>query len=192
MQVKKEWYKTDTIGKLFLDIVFIESAFPILLTCCDETYDNKYLVETLDPMDGRYLIVPVTTVDILNMLENRVSLEQTFRRHNTAYLSCFDDDFNLSLKQLSGVEIPSEFLPEPETYFEFSNLKIQEYIKELSDNIYSSTAVYKTKNAGEAIKRSLCEFYQPVRNELKIDQPRFLENKNYKFISENDILLRAS
>ena len=89
-------------------------------------------------------------------------------------MPCFDDDFNLSLKRLSGVEIPSEFLPEPETYFEFSNLKIQEYINELSDNYIPALAIYKTKNAGKAIERSLYEFYQPVRNELRVGQRRML------------------
>ena len=165
MQVKKEWYKTDTVGQLFLDIVFIESAFPILLACCDKTYDNKYLVETLDPMDGRYLIVPVTTADILNMLENRVSLEQTFRRQNTAYLSCFDDDYNLCLTQIEGSEILAEDLPEPEVYFEFSNQKIQEYIKtlenELSDRVYSITVAYENNPNLKVLENDLQEFYQP-------------------------------
>ena len=170
---KEKWYNTDIIGQLFIDTIIIESDFPILFTCYDVTGNNRYLVETLNPIDGRYLIVPIDISALLSMFRDEISLERTFRQNKKAYLSYFDDDYNLCLTQVESSAISAEDLPEPGVYFEFSNQKIQKYIKilenELSDRVCSITVAYENNPNLKVLENNLQEFYHPQLTGLNND-----------------------
>ena len=132
MSDRTAWYETDIKGQLFLETVLVEGNEPVLFTCLDVS-EKRYLVEMLDSFEGKYLIVSVDTNDLLDMLRDNITLEQTFRKQKEAYLTSFNDDFDLVLSAMNNLDIPSEYLPMTGEYFELSTLKIQSYIEHLSD-----------------------------------------------------------
>lgn len=130
-----EWYKTNLKGQLFIETVLVEGNVSVLFTCLDES-EQRYLVEMLDSFDGEYLIVPISTNDLLYMLKDKITLEQTFKKQKEAYLTSFNDDFDLVLEAVKNLEIPAEYLPLPGVYFELSTPRIRNYIKQLSSIVH--------------------------------------------------------
>lgn len=130
-----EWYKTNLKGQLFIETVLVEGNEPVLFTCLDES-ERRYLVEMLDSFEGEYLIVSINTDDLLHMLKDKITLEQTFKKQKEAYLTSFNDDFDLVLEPVKNSEISSEYLPSHDVYFELSTPRIRNYIKQLSSIVH--------------------------------------------------------
>lgn len=131
MHYKTEWYKTDLLGQLYVENVIVEGNEPVLFTCFDTT-QQRYLIEMLDSYIGKYLIVPIQTNDLLDMLQDKITLEETFRKQSIAYFTAFNDDFDLVLEAVENSKIPSDSLPASGEYLELATLKIKEYIRQLS------------------------------------------------------------
>lgn len=132
MTNRTEWYKTDIKGQLFIETVLVEGNEPVLFTCVDES-EQRYLVEMLDSFEGKYLIISINTDDLLYMLKDKITLEETFRKQKEAYLTSFNDDFDLVLEAVKNSEISSEYLPSHGAYFELSTPKIRKYLEQLSN-----------------------------------------------------------
>ena len=117
LKIMDEWYKTDICGQLFLDTIFVRSYTPILFTCRD-TNNNQYLVMTLDCVDGKYIIAPVSDQSLLDLTSKNIAIDAFLKEQKLLYSSLLDDDFNLILERTDGSKLSADELPDPETYLE--------------------------------------------------------------------------
>lgn len=76
--MEKEWIRIKGFGKLEVEIVLVTFDVPILFVCKDSE-KKCYLVMCFDEDDGEYVIVEESTSNIIQMLENRKTMEEVFR-----------------------------------------------------------------------------------------------------------------
>ncbi len=181
MDIKTVWRGTDIKGQLFLETVLVEGNEPVLFTCVD-IYEQRYLIEMLDSFEGRYLVVSIDTNDLLDMLRDNLTLEQTFKKQKEAYLTSFDDNFDLILEAVRNSEIPDEYLPLPGIYFELSTPNIHKYIEQLSDSF--SANYHVAISCYDSVKATFSSSFN------MIDVFNILSNNDYESFEHTEDLIK--
>ena len=74
----KEWIKIKETGQLYLEKVIVSFDIPILFVCND--FENrKYLCLNIDDEIGTTIIAETDNKMLLNMLQDKVTMEYVFR-----------------------------------------------------------------------------------------------------------------
>lgn len=125
---------------LMLDKALITFTIPIFFICCDDD-NQKYAVLCTDSDQLNYIVGKIDTKSILDMLNNTLSLRDFFLAATEKWRILARDDYTLDI--IEKIEtLHDDELPKTDTYFEFSNIKIEEYKKqlecEIENNMYST------------------------------------------------------
>ena len=118
---------------LVLDKELITFTIPIFFICCDND-NQKYAVLCTDSEQLNYIVGKVDTNSILAMLNNTLSLRDFFITAMEKWRILTGDDYTLD--RIEKIEtLHDDELPKIDTYFDFSNIKIEEYKKQLEYEI---------------------------------------------------------
>lgn len=133
MREAEYWDDIDGIGRLEIEIELVVADEPVLFVCHEEAcHANKYLFMTYDSFEGVYVFRKISDDELLDMLENRVTMEQTFR--NGEYIGqtyvqgeilCYDRQES---ETFEGARIPDQ-----DEYFELQTAYILQYIDALKE-----------------------------------------------------------
>ena len=127
---------------LMLDKELITFTIPIFFICCDDD-NQKYAVLCTDSDQLNYIVGEVDAQSILDMLNNTLSLRAFFLAATEKWRILAGDDYTRDI--IEKIEtLHDDELPKNDTYFDFSNIKIEEYKKQLEceiENNISSTEI---------------------------------------------------
>ena len=113
----KEWYRVDKIGNLlYEETVLVRADEPVLFVCMDKK-KNRYLVEAIDGFDGEFVIARIEDNVLSEMINNKISMYDAFKRSEKLLHTSFDEVYNLKSKVYSNNEIPDELLPRKKYLF---------------------------------------------------------------------------
>lgn len=124
------WDEIEGIGKLYLEEELVVGIEPVLVVCMDEM-KNRYLIMTYDSYEGIYVYSKIEKTELLDMLENRVTMEETFRRGDKIYMTSAEEDGTLKSVGYPAADFAGEKLPDVGEYYEIDSSYIQKYIKAL-------------------------------------------------------------
>lgn len=124
------WDEIDGIGKLYLEEELVVGIEPVLVVCVDEV-KNRYLIMTYDSYEGIYVYRKIEKIELLDMLENRVTMEETFRRGDKVYMTSMGEDGMLKSEGYPVADFDGGKLPDVGEYYEINSSYIQKYIKAL-------------------------------------------------------------
>lgn len=133
----KEWIKIKEIGQLYLEKVLVTFDFPILFVCVD--YENrKYLCLNVDNETGKSVIVATDNKHLINMLNNKITMESVFRNsiNGKVIIVEYDSHRNEIISYTEEAMVVSKsLLPKENAYFELRNVMIENYISYLYNQI---------------------------------------------------------
>lgn len=133
--MKKLWYKFDGLGQLYRQVDLVVGNDSVLFVCVDE-YDNKYLVMTYNPYMLEYVFVRVRDTDLVNMLENRITMEQVYRNADIIYLSRDAENEELKVETYNSKSFSADMLPVAGKYYELQIDYVDRYVHELKTMIW--------------------------------------------------------
>lgn len=126
------WDEIQGIGKLYVDIELVVGLEPVLFVCTVEgDVNKKYLVMTYDSCNGIYILRKIDNKELLDMLENRVTMERTFRNSASIFKTYIDESDNLRFKIFEGLTFDEKFLPRKNEFFELKSRHILKYIEKI-------------------------------------------------------------
>lgn len=115
----KEWIKAKETGPLFLERVLVCFDIPILFVCND--FENrKYLCLNIDDEIGTTIIAETDNKMLINMLQDKVTIEYVFRNAlNDRIMVAEYDSINQKIitRVENAKEISGDLLPEKEAFF---------------------------------------------------------------------------
>lgn len=127
------------IGELKHEQELVYGNYEVLAVYIDKE-GNRYIAELNLDMQGydswqalEYVISPINVTDLIDMLENRLSIEEAFRKNGVVYLVGFSEEYDLLSQKISSDEVQPNMLPESGIMFELSNDKIVRYIERLKN-----------------------------------------------------------
>lgn len=128
------------IGELKHEQELVYGNYEVLAVYIDKE-GNRYIAELNLDMHGmnnswqalEYVISPINVTDLIDMLENRLSIEEAFRKNGVVYLAGFNEEYDLLSQKISSDEVQPNMLPESGIMFELSNDKIVRYIERLKN-----------------------------------------------------------
>ena len=130
----KNWYYAKDIGQLHIEKVLIHGDEPVLCVCVDDK-KQRYLCMAYQPERLRFVMSKVSTDQLLDMLEKKVSMEQTFRRSQEIYTTeeneDFDSDADLILTANNSKSFPADRLPKASAYYDLHFPWVKDYIARL-------------------------------------------------------------
>lgn len=89
------WNEISGIGKLYIEKELVVGVEPVLFVCTvDENTDQRYLIMTYDSYEGIYVMRKIDKDALLDMLENRCTMEEKFRLGKEIYKTYFDDNMS--------------------------------------------------------------------------------------------------
>lgn len=132
--MKELWYKFDGLGQLYRQVDLAVGNEPVLFVCVD-AYDNKYLVMTYNPYMLEYVFIRVRNTDLVNMLENRITMEQVYRNADIIYLSRDSENEELKVETYNPKSFSSDMLPVAGKYCGLQIDYVNRYVDELKTNI---------------------------------------------------------
>ena len=127
------------IGELKHEQELVYGNYEVLAVYIDKE-GNRYIAELNLDMQGynswqalEYVISPINVMDLIDMLENRLSIEEAFRKNGAVYLVGFNEEYDLLSQKISSDVVHPNMLPESGIMFELSNDKIVRYIERLKN-----------------------------------------------------------
>lgn len=109
---------------------------PVLLVCIDDK-NNRYLVMTYDSYNGIYIYRKIESDELLDMLENRNTMERTFRLGKRIYKTFIEENSNIL-----GVEEYDSQTFSDQCFQMWEN--ITRYTRNIYKNILKSCEVVKS------------------------------------------------
>lgn len=130
MKSVEVWDEVVGIGKLETEINLIVGYEPVLFVCREiNNHNNRYLFMTYDSFDGIYVFRKINESALLDMLNNKKTMEETFRSADCIYETYVSEEDNLlKYKIFSSSEFDSSRLPDKNEYFELRSDYILQYI----------------------------------------------------------------
>lgn len=105
---------------------------PVLFVCIVENDTNsKYLMMTYDSCNGIYDIRKIDNKELLDMLENRVTMEETFRNGTSIMKTYIDASDDMLYETFKPAEFDTNLLPRKGEFFDLKSRHILSYIKQL-------------------------------------------------------------
>ena len=125
------WDEIRGIGKLYVEEELVVGIEPVLLVCIDDK-NNRYLVMTYDSYNGIYIYRKIESDELLDMLENRNTMERTFRLGKRIYKTFIEENSNiLGVEEYDSQTFSGSMLPDVGEYYEIHSEYIQKYIDKL-------------------------------------------------------------
>lgn len=132
MREEYYWDEIQGIGKLYTDIELVVGFEPVLFVCTvEDDVNNKYLVMTYDSYGGVYILRKINNKELLDMLENRVTMEETFRNGTSILKTYIDDSDNMQYEMFVPTEFDGCFLPRKNEFLELKSRHILSYIERI-------------------------------------------------------------
>ena len=123
--------KSGGIGKLYVEEELVVGIEPVLFVCIDDK-NNRYLVMTYDSYNGIYIYRKIESDELLDMLENRNTMERTFRLGKRIYKTFIEENSNiLGVEEYDSQTFSGSMLPDVGEYYEIHSEYIQKYIEKL-------------------------------------------------------------
>lgn len=149
----EKWYSAKETGKLYIEQVLVHGDEPVLFVCINDN-GQRYLCMAYEPQMLRFVMIKITADELLNMLENRVSMEKTFRSADLIFTTDenekMDSDVDLLITANNPATFPSDHLPEPDAYYNLSFDWVNDYIallkNEQTDSELEITIPYTQPN----------------------------------------------
>lgn len=147
---------------LYNDVKLIDLDVPVLFVCIDES-QNRYLVLCVDPDDCYYLVVPITSHKLIQMLNGQITMRNPFETSDVIYSIITAPDYiNDDITEKLPKEIDDEDLPRDGAYF---NLKLHDDLNSYISSLQSSFQINDSRelilsdewNANEHCDASLKE-----------------------------------
>lgn len=168
----EKWIDLKKFGILYREIDLVIFDVPLLFVCKNESQERK-LVLCLDEELGEYIVANVNNSLLLDMLRNKITMEQVFRKSMNGKLIHINynfDECSFESFEENVSEVNAENLPDVGTYFELCNDKIELYEQLLENDLankrfYGSICfsnTYFTKSfEGKKIQESFTENLYP-------------------------------
>jgi hypothetical protein len=126
------------IGDLWIDQIFYENDCPILFVCSDAA-NNLYLCVCYDVIESqKWLLMKVTPAELLDMLYNKVTFYDMFKKvNNNTWLIEWDNENKRDIvKTVDSISLPDEILPAAGVYMDRDKGDFLDYIKQLKHRLY--------------------------------------------------------
>lgn len=81
--------------------------------------------------NGIYILRKIDNKELLDMLENRVTMEKTFRNSDFILKTYIDMSDNLQFETFEGLTFDGKFLPKKNEFFELKSRHILKYIEKI-------------------------------------------------------------
>ena len=157
-------------GNLELEQILVEYVYP-LLSILQDAHGTRYLCMCFDTRGAQqWLIVPISTEELIKLLTNRVTLEHPFRHSSALAIHAVHDYASKtdSFRTLSPEELSPEILPAPGEYLDAEAGEWDSYIEALRSSssawisCWTEAPIY-TSNIGQLqirIPEALSNLYQ--------------------------------
>lgn len=135
------WEEVEDIGTLYKEIDLVVGFEEILFVCATKYSNERYLIMTYDSSEAIYVMRKIGKKDLLEMLDNKITLEQTFRHTDFIYETYINENSDfLKCKKIKSNEYPANKLPKKGEYFDLKSRHIERYKNELkeTESIYAS------------------------------------------------------
>lgn len=129
----RKWIELEGIGKLEIEVVLVTFDVPVLFICQNEK-EQRYLTMCVDEDEGIYTLVQTEKSFILQMLENKMTMEHVFRIAKNGKIFLTNYDFKncvFGVTAHNAADFDKEYLPKEGEYFELCNDKILAYKEKL-------------------------------------------------------------
>lgn len=136
------WDEIEGIGRLYTESELVVGFEPVLFVCTDKSKKEKFLIMTYDSCNGIYIMRKITNVELLNMLNNKVTMEETFRNSKNILKTYIDNDDVMRYDVFISSEFDESLLPRKGEYFELHSRYILNYIEKLENAKFSTNASY--------------------------------------------------
>lgn len=133
----REWINLEEVGTLEVETVLVTFDVPILFVC-KNSRDRRFLVLCIDEEEGEYVIAEESTDSLIQMIDNKKTMEYVFRNAKNQILYVTKYDFgkqSFVVKKYNSKKIDKELLPKEGEYFELNNEKIIHYKEKLKDKV---------------------------------------------------------
>lgn len=183
------WAKIKGIGELRIEEYLVVGDEPILFSCRICNSNQRFLVMMYDSYNFEYVVSPVSAYDLADMLDNHISMEQTFRKNGIIYLTHGQYD-NVIVDKYDSSLFPSELLPEKDEFFDLKLSYIDRYISllrnEPSDILnYSINCSIYTSLLNYCYLK-YCDAIDDLGNENVFDDKLFSVNDSVKNTGEEN------
>lgn len=141
------WEEVEKIGKLYVEEELVVGIEPVLQVCVDQQKYNRYLVMTYDSGEGEFVLCRIEPKALLDMLENRKTMEETFRSAGRIYMTSALTDELLQAVSYEADKFPADRLPDKGAYYDISSEYIKRYVEKLKnsqDFVRVEMEMYKT------------------------------------------------
>lgn len=126
--------------ELYTEKILAELEIPLLFICKDKS-NKRYTVLCTDADSGKYLIVQSKISDIVDMIQNTITMKESFlnAKNGIAWMvtagKTTDEDFVCEVPIQS---VQSEDLPNDGAYYEVYNADIHDYVDLLLNRVSKS------------------------------------------------------
>lgn len=137
---------------IYTDFCLVRDEIPIFFTCKDDS--EKYYVALCVDMDlPRYNVVRVTTAQLNNMLQGRLSMRKIFTIQSHYWeVTPVDDVIENDLVVLKKtISIDQNDLPDEDAYFELFSDELKAYAKSINKKILEGEFNYLPITIGEML-----------------------------------------
>lgn len=107
------WSKVEIIGNLYKNALIIKDWKNDTYIYRDDK-NIKYLIRTIDNVKGIYIIAQLDFLQLSDMIEDKLTLEESFRAAKNLYISSYNiAEDSLNLKKRDPLKISKKYLPKP-------------------------------------------------------------------------------
>lgn len=151
--------------ELYTEKVLVEFEIPLLFICRDKA-NKRYSVLCVDSEEERYLIVQSRIRDIVNMIQNTITMKELFlkAKEGIAWMvtagESFEDD---KVVQMSIQDVEDIDLPKDGAFYEVYNADIHDYVDLLLNRVPKKETVEQIVN----FDIKLTEQYQVLADAVK-------------------------
>lgn len=111
------WDEIVGIGKLYIQKELIVGYEPVLFVCTTgDAKPEHYLIMTYDSCESVYIMQKVDMKDLLDMLENRITMEQCFRKGKYILKTYINANGNMCFEKFLSKDFDEKYLPHKGEY----------------------------------------------------------------------------
>lgn len=156
----KKWLNAEGIGQLDIEEVLVYGDFPVLFVCADD-HNKRYLCMAYDPYESQFVFIQISIEKLIDMLENRISMEQTFRNADAIFTTednenSEDSDADVLVKANDSHTFPADHLPAVGEYYDLPSEWLNGYLVRLEEELNSQ----KQKVNSTAVK---VDYSEPLK-----------------------------
>lgn len=175
------WNEINGIGKLYIEMELLVGLEPVLFVCVlEETQKEKYLVMTYNSSKDKYVMRKITNKEILDMLDKKVSMEETFRNGKDILLTSSNND-GIFAEKFEPSTFDEKMLPRKGATYNINSQYILDYKKELKIPHYELIINYESYEVGSV---DMNVDYEIKNNSIFINNTRYQPRLNeslYKY-----------